>query len=130
MKFKSKVDWWFYLLVIILPLILMINLLVTIAGLNATQLIVVVIIFALVMLLPLWLLLRTYYIIKNNSLIIKSGPFKWDIKISEIASVKPSRSLLSSPALSLDRLEIIYEGTKSVLISPINQKEFIKSIGL
>ena len=79
--------------------------------------------------LPVWLLLSTYYLVDAGNLMIRSGPFRWSISISEIKSVEPSRSLLSSPALSLNRLEIQYGRGKTVLVSPKDVEGFRNAIG-
>jgi hypothetical protein len=79
--------------------------------------------------LPVWLLFSTYYVVEANTLKIRSGPFGWSILISEIKSVRPSRSVLSSPALSLNRLEIQYGRGQSILVSPEDIEGFKNAIG-
>ncbi|MCP4323322.1 MAG: PH domain-containing protein [Alteromonadales bacterium] len=78
--------------------------------------------------LPLWLLIGTKYIVADNELKIVCGPFRWKIEISSITKVTNSRSLSSSPALSLDRLEIEFESGKRVLVSPKNRGDFLVAI--
>lgn len=75
-------------------------------------------------------LLGTYYKIDNNVLLIKCGFFfRWDIDISSIVSIKKTRNPISSPALSLDRLEISFDnGSETVIISPKNKQDFIQTI--
>src|SRR5690606_11789437 len=63
---------------------------------------------ALLFPLPLWLLLTTQYTIIGSTLDIHSGPVNFDIDINCIQSITPTRNRRSSPALSLDRLEITY----------------------
>lgn len=68
----------------------------------------------------------TKYIIENDSLIIKCSFFyKKKIAIHSITKVEESRSILSSPTPSLDRLEIIYNKFDSILISPKDKQEFL-----
>lgn len=78
--------------------------------------------------LPLWLLQNTRYEISTDCLYVFSGPFKWTIKKSSIRSVKPSKNPISSPALSLDRLLIQYEGNKTLLVSPLEQQAFVDAL--
>ena len=78
--------------------------------------------------LPLWLLLSTHYTLGHGQLVVRSGPFKWRIPVAEITSITPTSNLLSSPALSLDRLRIDYGVGKSVMISPRNKEKFVKDI--
>ena len=78
--------------------------------------------------LPLWLLLTTRYIVSNETLLVRSGPFAWAIPVSSIKTVRDSSSPITSPALSLDRLELVYSDKKTLLISPKDKHEFRKAI--
>lgn len=64
----------------------------------------------------------------DRELLVRSGPFRWRIAIDGIESIRPSRSPLSSPALSLDRLEITYGGGRRLLISPEDREGFLEAI--
>ena len=75
------------------------------------------------------LLLSTHYIVKDGNLKIKSGfIYNLNIKISTIRKINETNSVLSATASSLDRLEIIYNKYDSVLISPKEKTEFIKTM--
>lgn len=75
------------------------------------------------------LLLSTHYIVKDGNLKIKSGfVYNLNIPISTIRKINESNSVLSSPAASLDRLEISFNKYDSVLISPKEKAEFIKTM--
>ncbi|TCP58112.1 PH (Pleckstrin Homology) domain-containing protein [Tumebacillus sp. BK434] len=78
------------------------------------------------MALILWLF-NTYYEFRENELYIKGGPFRWRIPYQQIRSVRKTRSIISGPALSLDRMEIrsTYD---SVLISPEREAEFLAEL--
>lgn len=76
-----------------------------------------------------YLFLTTYYVIDGDLLTIKSGfivNMKVDIKT--IGIIAETNSLVSSPAASLDRLNIIYNEHSSVLISPRDKSGFIDHI--
>lgn len=79
-------------------------------------------------LLPLWTLLDTRYTLTPDTLIIRSGPFRWQIRIADIIRITPTHSPLSSPALSLDRLRIEYRNGRAVMISPRDKAQFIAAI--
>jgi hypothetical protein len=79
--------------------------------------------------LPLWMLLSTQYRVEGSELRIQSGPFRWKIATSSITSVTRTRSALSSPALSLDRLRIEYGSGKAIMISPLDREGFLRAIG-
>jgi len=54
---------------------------------------------------------------------------RWRIPAREITRITPTRSLTSSPALSLDRLRIEYDGGRqAVLVSPVDQDAFIAAV--
>ncbi|MCL7749458.1 PH domain-containing protein [Halalkalibacter alkaliphilus] len=72
-----------------------------------------------------WIWYSTGYKIENDRLKIAFGPFSKMILINEIKSVRKTRSLISAPANSLDRLEIMYGKFNLIVISPINQKQFL-----
>ena len=79
--------------------------------------------------LLLWMLLSTQYRVEGSELRIQSGPLRWKIATSSITSVTRTRSALSSPALSLDRLRIEYGGGKAIMISPLDREGFLRAIG-
>lgn len=85
---------------------------------------------AFILLIVLPPFLGTYYWIDDNRLLIRSAfIFKWDIDISSIVAVRKTNNPSSSPALSLDRIEVIYDGgNRSVIISPAKRTDFIDSI--
>ncbi|TKB50674.1 hypothetical protein FCL40_05880 [Ferrimonas sediminicola] len=79
--------------------------------------------------LPAWLLASTRYLVSGNALKVTSGPFSWHIDIDSITSVRETHNPLSSPALSLDRLEIHYGRGQSLMISPKEKRQFLVAIG-
>ncbi|WP_010458870.1 PH domain-containing protein [Acidovorax radicis] len=80
------------------------------------------------LLLPLWLLLDTNYTLTAEELLIRCGPFRWRIALSDVREVSPSRSWISSPALSLDRLCIRHGAGRSILVSPREKQRFIEAL--
>lgn len=78
--------------------------------------------------LPIWLLGATKYTLDDHRLHIRSGPFRWDIRIQDIRSIVRTSSPVSSPALSLDRLRIELDGGDAVMISPRNAEDFLHDI--
>ena len=126
--YKSKIDIW---LALILALVVVVSLVSALQALSAyspdakwNALIIAV----AGMGIPLWLLFTTRYIITDNQLIVRSGPFRWRIPVSEISGMTPTYNPLASPALSIRRLRIDYGQNKSVLISPRDRDGFIRQI--
>lgn len=78
--------------------------------------------------LPLWVLLGTHYTLTDSTLQVRSGPFRWRIPLSEINGIEHTRSPLSSPALSLDRLQISYGRGSLLMISPRDRDAFMREL--
>ena len=129
-RFKSKVDLWI-LLVIIAMMIMDFALIVAIAvdsGNPAAKTGVILTCIG-VMILLTSLALRTYYAVGKTVLRVVSGPFRWKIPLDQITSVTPTRTLLSSPAMSLDRLKIEYGKLRPMIVSPADKDGFLRAIG-
>ena len=131
MKFRSKIDWWLLLIFIVITANIVIkiyeaNHLYSLAS-NFPHLII----YSLVIFI-IWLpIFNTYYVVENNTLVIKSLVFRWKIKLNDITQIEPTHNPLSSPALSLDRLKIYYmknEKIATVMISPKNKEAFLQAI--
>lgn len=78
--------------------------------------------------LPSWVLMTTRYTLDRNRLLVKSGPFRWSIPVAEISNIEPTSNPLSSPALSLDRLQIEYSGGRRLMISPKDKEAFLAEL--
>lgn len=131
MKFRSKIDWWLLLIFVVITA----NILMKIYEANHHYSLASnfphLIIYSLVILV-IWLpIFNTYYLLENNTLIIKSLVFRWKINIDDITQIEPTHNPLSSPALSLDRLKIYYMKNgeiTSVMISPKDKERFFQAI--
>jgi TctA family transporter len=75
-----------------------------------------------------WLWFNTYYEIEGKILKIVAGPIRSKVEIKSITTIKRSRNLLSSPALSLIRLQVKYGKWNYALISPKNEELFCKRL--
>ena len=79
--------------------------------------------------LMLWVLYGTGYTVTAERLIIRCGPFTFPVTLSLIESITPTRSPLSSPACSLDRLKIVYGvSQQTVLISPVDKSGLFSAL--
>lgn len=133
--YRSKVDTWLALVLggsCILPVVIFV-LVTLLDGVQRTELIITgVITGGLCVILSafvVWLYLATKYKVSDTELTINGGLFTETIPFHSIESIIKSNNTLASPAFSLDRLEITYEKTKKILISPKNQDEFLSDIG-
>lgn len=70
----------------------------------------------------------TRYIVDDEAVLVRSGPLKWRIPLRDITEVRPTMNPLSSPALSLHRLDVRYGGSKSLLISPKDRPGFLAEL--
>ena len=72
---------------------------------------------------------RTRYYISDRQLIVKIGPIAHSrIDISTISEISKTKSWLSAPANSLNRLAIKSRDKMLVMVSPEDQKGFIESL--
>ena len=127
MRVKSKIDRW--VAIVIWGGILIM------AGTITLQYDQVVIGYAIglpVIALLLWIYYGTYYELRDNYLYCRCGPFSEKIAYAKVRSVKPSRNMLSSMALSVDRIEIRQHGKGFFLgttyISPENLELFMSEL--
>ena len=118
--FKSKVDWWFHGVVLLLCVSCVI-LIVRGAEIWA----ILVMFFCTYM--SIHTLLNTWYKLTADGFLIVHCSFfpEKRIAVSEITAVESSFLPVSSYALSLDRI-IIWKGNLQwLLISPVNKQEFV-----
>ena len=115
--YRSKIDWWLILLILgVFGYPIVEGLVKRQFGLSLTMLAILLVIF--------WMFSKIKYIIDSNVLKI------WWLKI-EIKSIKriyKTRNPLSSPALSLDRITIVYNKYDEVLISPKDKQGFVEEL--
>lgn len=77
--------------------------------------------------LMIWIWTGTLYTFDGDDLVIRCGPMRRRVPVREIIRVRRSRTWLSSPALSLDRLEV--SGAFGVaVVSPKDVSGFVDAI--
>ena len=126
MRFNSKIDIWLGVLIVaVAVMVLRVAYLIFLQPYGVFEAAVLVILGAV---LPIWILFSTNYDVIDENLWINSGPFKWKIPTSSISSIGFSRSWKPSPALSLDRVVLEYDGGRLILISPNEKMKFLIAI--
>lgn len=76
-----------------------------------------------------YLFYTTFYVIDRQKLIIKCGfIINTSVDILSIRKISETNSIMSAPAASFDRLEILYNKFDTVLISPKNKAGFIEAL--
>ena len=129
-RFRTKVDRWILVLLVVVIIVQIVA--VGSAALQAGDpLVMTGLILAMIGIVGLmvWLMVGTHYTVDRGTIRIRSGPFWWTVPIDQITSVKATRSLLSSPALSLDRISIHYGKRGRIMVSPADKAGFLKAIG-
>lgn len=115
--YSSKIDWWLILLILgIFGYPIVEGVLTNQYGLSITMISILIVIF--------WMFSKIKYVIEGTMLKV------WWVKI-DIHSIKriyKTNNPLSSPALSLDRIAIVYNKYDEVLISPKLKKEFVDEL--
>jgi hypothetical protein len=126
--YKSKIDTWVFALVgVAMAMSAYVGVTVMVSG-TPDILWTGFLTIGLGIVLPLWLLFSTRYTLDASLLTVRSGPLKWKIPVGDIISITPTRSIFSSPALSMDRLRISYGNKRSLMISPRDKEQFLQDI--
>ncbi|WP_282788092.1 PH domain-containing protein [Flavobacterium croceum] len=115
--YKSKVDWWLIVVILIVfgyPIV---------EGILSKKYVLSAV-FLVLLVLFYFLAKSIQYKIDGENLII----WRTKISIQSIHKVYRTRMPLSSPALSLDRIAIVYNKYDEIFISPKEREEFIKEL--
>lgn len=123
----SKIDIWIALLLVAGPLIL-VNLGIYLHKTGEEKNSLICISAGMLIGVVTWILaFPCQYTLEDKSLLAQSGILKWRIPYAEIQTVELSNSILSGPALSLQRIEVRYDQGR-ILISPNERDLFIKEL--
>ena len=121
------IDIWIALLLVAGPLILL-NLGIYLHKTGEEQNSLICISAGILIGLVTWILaFPCQYTLEDKSLLAQSGILKWRIPYAEIQTVELSNSILSGPALSLQRIEVQYDRGR-ILISPNERDLFLKEL--
>lgn len=121
-RYNSKIDWW---LVAIICVVLIAASMSMVSGGSWVGFVINILVFAFVA----HLFTTTYYTINGDDLNIRSGfIYNKTFAIHGITEISETNNPLSSPATSLDRLEIRTGEGGSVMISPKEKDKFLTHI--
>jgi hypothetical protein len=91
-----------------------------------------IVILSVVIALIIWILLDTRYVIKQNFLLYRSGPFRGRIDIKKIDKIRRFSGLYVpvnvKPALGTKGFIITYNNIKDVYVSPKKAEAFIEEL--
>jgi Bacterial PH domain len=127
-RYPSKVDWWLGALLVLVPLVALgAAVAQTVTG-DLVDAIVGWLILGGVVLLYVCIVWPVAYELHADAIVIRFGLVRSRIPYASIRAVRPSRSMLASPALSLDRLAIDTGGRLEPTISPANRAAFLDDL--
>ena len=128
-RFKSKIDRWLLFLLVAVMVFEVVVMVIAATELKSPREATVLVVASLAIVALIGsMLVGTHYTVAGDTLRVACGPFRWKVPIDAIQSVEATRSPLSSPALSLDRLRIHY-GKRRIMVSPSDKAGFLKAIG-
>ncbi|HDR3521123.1 PH domain-containing protein [Bacillus pacificus] len=78
--------------------------------------------------LLMWSWFSTKYIVGEETITIRSGFVKKRILIRDIKQISNTKNPVAAYALSLDRLEIVYDTHQTEIISPKDKEQFINLV--
>ena len=120
--FKSKVDWWYHLMIFILAVLCLL------AAINFNW--AAIAFTFLISVFAIHTLFNTDYTITTDGVLkLRCGIFpRKEIPIREIEALERTFMPAFSYSLSLNRLVIWKDGNMWMLVSPKNEKEFIQQL--
>jgi hypothetical protein len=126
-RFASKRDGWLVALVLA-PLAL--PLLLSLPGVSAGRSPSAGISWLLILLLAgvVYSIVRTDYVVSQDRLRVRWGPIRRSRPLSELTRLRASRSIESSPAWSLDRIEVGTTRGFWLLVSPADKAGFVRAV--
>ncbi|CAM3998724.1 hypothetical protein BAQ48_06935 [Bacillus luti] len=75
-----------------------------------------------------WSWFSTKYIVREETITIRSGFIKKRIFIQDIKQISNTKNPIAAHALSFDRIEIVYGAHKTEIISPKGKEQFINLV--
>jgi hypothetical protein len=120
--YRSKISGW-----IIIPVMAILTIVTILSAYNRVW-------FTLAFLIPIsafvtYTIFSIYYTIDGEKLIIKCGfLYNISIEINSIKKITETNNPISSPASSLDRIELVFNKRDRVMISPKHKLEFIEDL--
>ncbi len=130
MTFKSKIDWFFKIVLIVLPILATIGF-ISVLNDNETsknEAYLFIFVISILFLFILSITLKTHYIFDPTTLICRSGFIKKQIEYSEIKKVTTNTTLFVGLKLSLSIKGIVvqYGKYEEIFISPLEQEKFLE----
>ena len=128
--YSSKIDWWIIPLLLVPPTAALFLVGRAFQTGNWTDGLIGLLTLLFVLAIYFGLIFPMRYGITQDRLIVRAGLTRQEVPLEQIVEVRRTYNPLSSPALSLDRLQITTTGRlfNMVLISPAQQTEFVNEL--
>ncbi len=128
--YPSKIDWWLVPLLALPPVTAIAVCVALAAGGKSADLPIGLAMVLVVVGIYFGLVFPMRYGIDDHQLTVRFGIVRQRVPLADIQEVRPTRNPLSSPALSLDRLQVRFGPGlfKSVMISPGDRAGFLDDL--
>jgi Bacterial PH domain len=127
-RFRSRVDIWLVVLIFGTGIGSLIHLAYKLRVTGDSRLYTPFLIVIVSMAPLVWMFTQLSYIITDRELQVRGSIIRSTIPLSTVRSIRPSSSILSAPALSMTRIEVIYGSGNSVVISPKDEARFLETM--
>jgi hypothetical protein len=121
-RFSSKVDWWYFAVMAAVALSLAV-----VAPAVVADHWWMTVVLASPLALLIWNLRSTFYVVNGDTLTVRCLLLRKTVPLTSVTKLRASRDPRASPALSLDRIEVLF-GYDSVLVSPKDKVAFIHAL--
>lgn len=129
MRFKGKVSWWFYAVIIgvaaiLIPIIVIsafVDKNIVVLAINLLMLVTIELFCALI-------IFHNFVELQEESLLVVFGFIKKKIPYSDIAAISTTHDPSSSLAASFDRIEIKYGNRCNLMIAVVDKEGFLDEI--
>lgn len=128
--YRSKIDWWIALLLCVPPVASIVVGIALVLGENSSEWPWSIVGILLIFGIYFGLVFPMRYGLDDTHLLVRFGICRQRIPLIDIVEVRPTHNPLSSPALSLDRLNVQFgRGIfRSVMISPADRNRFLDDL--
>ncbi len=127
-RYRSKMDWWVGLVLLAVPLIAVLAAVAVQFTRDLQEAVLGWLVVLAVIALYAGVVWPVEYLLEPEVLVIRFGLMRSRIAYRTIREVRPSHSLLASPALSFDRLDIVTGTGYPVAISPDDRSAFLADL--
>lgn len=129
MRFKGKVSWWFYAIIIgVAALLIPLMAVSAVVDPNAAAFTVDLLVFAAVELLCIPIVFYNFVELQKEALFIVFGFIRKRIPYHDISALSTTSNPMASFGASFDRIEITCKSRTSIMVSVVDKERFFNEI--